>query len=60
MNFRYFITGDDAKPDRVERTAPLFRESQSGTVDVWWLYDDGGKRFAYEVKAGDVVFMTYS
>ncbi|KAH3837753.1 solute carrier family 12 member 1-like [Dreissena polymorpha] len=33
---------DDAKPDGVERTAPVFRESQYGTVDVWWLYDDGG------------------
>ncbi|KAH3889717.1 hypothetical protein DPMN_013779 [Dreissena polymorpha] len=60
MSFLYFHIGDDAKPDRVERTAPVFRESQSGTVDVWWLYDDGGKRFAYEVKAGDVVSMIYS
>ncbi|KAH3837760.1 hypothetical protein DPMN_111161 [Dreissena polymorpha] len=33
---------DEPKSDGVKRKAPVFRESQSGTIDVWWLYDDGG------------------
>lgn len=27
--------------------APLFQSNlkRKGTIDVWWLYDDGGKQF---------------
>ena len=25
----------------------MFREKQYGTIDVWWLYDDGGKHHVF-------------
>lgn len=42
--FRY-IGGDDDSgiPKEVASQLPIFTTAQhNGTIDVWWLYDDGG------------------
>lgn len=35
--------GEDLPKDVINQLTLFTRKQKSGTIDVWWLYDDGGK-----------------
>lgn len=38
------LKDDEPRPSNFEEMANIFHEKQkAGNIDVWWLYDDGGK-----------------
>lgn len=47
-SFKYSFSRDpdgNQLPKHIINSITVFRKKQKkGTIDVWWLYDDGGKR----------------
>lgn len=46
MNFWLFYRGTDGydlSKDTLNEITRFQRKQKKGTIDVWWLYDDGGK-----------------
>jgi solute carrier family 12 (sodium/potassium/chloride transporter), member 2 len=46
QNLNYVTQGGSGVPREVIENMNVFNKKQkNGTIDVWWLYDDGGKYF---------------